>query len=365
MKLTASQLPSTSVTPSSAQPPIPIGHWHRPLEIVPSRFKHKSLCDWAINPAIGCLHGCEFCYVPSVSANKLAPRLLSHGVTDPDREWGDYLLLRPWKEKVFLTSLRRADRTPQSELSRDGNRAILFSSTTDPFQVVRHQDPAVARQLNDHFRHLIRRSLELIRDHSSLNVRILTRSPLAKREFSLLASLGNRLVFGMSLPTLDSRLARIYEPHAPSPAQRLRTLQAAREAGLSVYVAIAPTYPECDESDLRRTLEAVRDIDPITIFHEPINIRAENVARIRTRAESLGVSLRTDVFETRTDWANYALSSLQCVERVAKQVGVGDRFHLWPDPALGSLAVVRSQPDPAAYQAWLERCWSRISEWPR
>ena len=38
------------------------------------------------------------------------------------------------------------------------------------------------------------------RDHSSLNVRILTRRPLAKLDFDLYRSFGERLVFGMSLP---------------------------------------------------------------------------------------------------------------------------------------------------------------------
>ena len=47
---------------------------------------------------------------------------------------------------------------------------------------------------------------------------------------------------------------------------------------------MAPTYPECDEADLRATLKAVAELEPITIFHEPINIRAENVARIEAQA---------------------------------------------------------------------------------
>lgn len=53
----------------------------------------------------------------------------------------------------------------------------------------------------------------------------------------------------MSLPTLRNDLSKIYEPKAPAPLQRLATLRAAREAGLNVYVTVAPTYPECDEAD--------------------------------------------------------------------------------------------------------------------
>ena len=155
------------------------------------------------------------------------------------------------------------------------------------------------RELAGHARFLVRRSLELIRDHSTLNVRVLTRSPLARADFDLFSRFGRRLVFGMSLPTVRNDLSRVYEPKAPAPSQRLATLRAAKEAGLHVYVAMAPTYPECDEADLRATLKAVAELEPITIFHEPINIRAENVARIEAQATLLGVQLKTAVFATR------------------------------------------------------------------
>ena len=111
--------------------------------------------------------------------------------------------------------------------------------------------------LGQHARRLVRRSLELIRDQSTLNVRILSRSPLARADFDLFKSFGPRLLFGMSLPTLRNDLSKIYEPKAPAPSQRMATLRAAHEAGLNVYVAVAPTYPECDEADLRATLQAV------------------------------------------------------------------------------------------------------------
>ena len=52
------------------------------------------------------------------------------------------------------------------------------------------------------------RSLELIRDHSTLNLRILTRSPLARADFDLFRTIGRRLLFGMSLPTLRNDLAK-------------------------------------------------------------------------------------------------------------------------------------------------------------
>lgn len=341
-----------------------VGVWSSPAVIAPNNFVYKSLSDWAFNIAVGCSHACRFCYVPSASTIKMEAKLAEYGVKDADAEWGGYVLLRPWDEQKFLASLRSAEETPRSQLKPDGNRAVIYCSTTDAYQVIHHPDVQRRRELAEHARFVVRRSLELIREQSSLNVRILTRSPLARADFDLFKSFGKRLVFGMSLPTLRNELARVYEPRAPSPSQRLVTLRAAKEAGLHVYVAIAPTYPECDEADLRATLKAVRELNPLTIFHEPINIRAENVARIAGQAASFGIALRTDVFATRESWQDYAVKALGTVSRLAQELGVEDRLHLWPDKSLGSATLVERMPNPEQYAKRLHHWWARISEWP-
>jgi hypothetical protein len=121
--------------------------------------------------------------------------------------------------------------------------AVMFSSTTDPYQVIRNPDMAKTRELTNANLAMVARALELIRDQSNLNVRILTRSPLARVHFDLFRSFGPRLLFGMSIPTLRNNLADIYEPKAPAPTQRLETLQKAKEQGLHVYVAMAGLIP--------------------------------------------------------------------------------------------------------------------------
>lgn len=343
----------------------PVDFWHAPAVIAENHFVYKSLSNWAFNVAVGCSHACRFCYVPSAATIKQGAKLAQYGVKDPDAEWGDYVLLRPWDEQKFLTSLRAAQNTPHKQLKPDGNRAVIYCSTTDPYQVIRHPDLARQTELADHARLLVRHSLELIRDESTLNVRILTRSPLARADFDLFQSFGKRLVFGMSLPTLRNDLAKVYEPKAPAPSQRLAALRAASEIGLHVYVALAPTYPECDEADLRRTLKAVAELEPITIFHEPINIRAENVARIKAHAVAMGVRLRTEVFATRESWQNYAVNALHTVSELARELGIEQHLHLWPDKSLGSQALARRMPNPAKYLKRLEHWWSRVSEWPK
>ena len=242
--------------PKVVRPPVSngdhrVGMWHAPAVIAPNNFIYKSLSNWSFNIAVGCSHACRFCYVPSAATIKQGPKLAEYGVKDPDAEWGDYVLLRPWDEEKFLASLRarRTRRVPTQ--ARWQSRGDLLQHHR-PLSGHPPSRPGQQKMLPQHFRRLVRRSLELIRDHSTLNVRILTRSPLARSDFDLFKSFGTRLLFGMSLPTLRNDLAKIYEPKAPAPSQRLATLRA-REAGLHVYVAVAPTYPECDEADLRST----------------------------------------------------------------------------------------------------------------
>jgi DNA repair photolyase len=171
-------------------------------------------------------------------------------------------------------------------------------------------------------------------------------------------------MFGESLPTLRNDLAKIYEPKAPAPSQRLAVLTLAKEAGLNIFVAVAPSYPESDEADLRATLKAVAELKPTTIYHEPINLRAENVARIRSHAMELGSTMKTDVFTTRECWQDYAIESLKTVERIADELSITDRLHLWPDKSLGSGAVVKRMINPDEYLQWLNSWWTKISKWP-
>ncbi len=342
--------------------------WHRPATIERNNFKFKSLSCWSYNIAVGCEHACRFCYVPEVSAIRMSSALAARGVNDPDAEWGEYVFLRQWNEKQFLNSLRAAMTWKARDLNADGNRAVMLCTTTDAYQVIRNASSERQRELQNHLQHkLVSRALELILHHSDLNVRILTRSPLARRDFGLMALFGKRLLFGMSLPTLNNRLAKIYEPKAPAPSQRLETLKRAKAAGLNVFVAVAPVYPECDAEDLRRTLEAVKELDPVTIFMEPINIRADNVARIEAHAQQLGEALRTEVFQTPESWRSYAMDQMLTFARLCEQRNLLDRMHLWPDASLGSpnsVAQFKSEGFDD-FLPWLQSHWNKTSAWPK
>ena len=217
----------------------------------------------------------------------------------------------------------------------------------------------------------MRSALERILEYSDLNVRILTRSPLAREDFDLFRRFGNRLVFGVSLPTLDDVHARLYEPHAPGPTQRLELLKDAHAAGIPTFVAIAPVFPECSFDDMLDVFNAVKEAKPLTYYMEPVNIRIGIAERIEAEANKISRHIDITPYKDKPAWAEYAIGSLLDAERAADMAGVRDRLHLWPDHAdLGAARVVKAQakvwdhPSGLTYVKWLESYWYRISEWP-
>ncbi len=353
------------------QTPMKSGLHDCPVVIAPNNFKFKSLSSFAVNAFLGCPHGCRFCYASGTSANWQKDLLASYGVKDPVEEWGAYVLVRPWDEMAFMRSLAKAEKTPPFKLNADGNRAVMFSSTTDPYQVVRNASAEKQKMLNSLARSNMRRALELIRDHSTLNVRVLTRSPLAREDFDLFKSLGNRLLLGTSLPTLDDGLSRLYEPKAPAPSQRLKLLLDAHKEGIPTFVAVAPVFPECGYEGMVEVFNAVKEADPVTIFMEPVNIRLGIAQRIQEQALEVGKEIDMTPYTDKEAWAKYAIDTLRDAERAAEAAGVLDRLHLWPDyDDLGAKKVRKAQaevwdhPSGMSYDAWLDSKWNRISEWP-
>lgn len=336
-----------------------------PATIERNHFRYKSLSTWALNLFMGCSHGCRFCYVTDTSVGKQGALLGSYGVRDAVEDWGSYVLVRPWDERKFMDSLRKAESLHPGLINADGNRAVFLCSTTDPYQTIRNPDSGIQKELQEQARYVRRKALTAILEHSTLNVRILTRSPLAREDFDLMKRFGNRLMLGTSLPTMDDTLRNLYEPDVPHPKQRLKLLVDAHEAGIPTYVAIAPVFPEVGYDGMLDVFKAVKGARPMTIFLEPVNLRLGIAQRIAARAKALGISMDMSIYDNGPVWLQYAIQTLKDAERAAKATGQLDRLHLWPDhEAMGRKAALASQEDPVAYLTWLRGYWSRVSEWP-
>ncbi len=220
----------------------------------------KDLSDgWVVNFAIGCSHGCLFCYVDRIwrlhAANKHSPL---HGMKLG--EWGQYLHVpSDLEEQIRRTSWQRWR----------GIR-ILMSSTHDPYL------PALYFP-----RRWPRRILEAALPHG-VRFTILTRSVLPMHDFDLYAKYREQIILMASIPTLDSNFTRITEPRAPPPEARLAMLKKAKELGIEVGIVVAPIITRSGwRHDLERLFKVLAELQPAAVYGESLHARGLNLARLR------------------------------------------------------------------------------------
>lgn len=120
---------------------------------------------------------------------------------------------------------------------------IVLASATDPYLQL-EKETQLTRQL-----------LEVILQHK-FPVHIITRSDLVTRDLDLiqridqeavlpknLKGLNNGAIVTFSFSTLDNQVAKVFEPGATPPSNRLETLKTVHEHGLLTGVSMMPLLP--------------------------------------------------------------------------------------------------------------------------
>lgn len=141
--------------------------------------------QWCLNPYVGCEHGCSYCCASFMK------RFTGH--REP---WGGFVDAKVNAPEVLRRELRRG---------RPGT--VLVGTVTDPYQ------PVEGRY------RLTRRCLEALAERR-FPATLLTRSPLCVRDVDVFRRF-RELSVGLSIPTDDDRIRRLFEPHAPPIAARV------------------------------------------------------------------------------------------------------------------------------------------------
>ena len=297
-----------------------------------SALKKKGLCDYVINIASGCLHGCSFCYVPSTPTIRTRQaQLRERGVSNPQMDWGQYLFLRediPEKLDGILSRKRTWHATPE------GKGVVLLCSGTDPYQNLRTAK-------------ITRETVKVLLNYNK-RVRILTRSPLWVKDIDILKH--SNVTVGMSLPYLDDRLSRQIEPQAPLPSKRYEALLKGYQEGCRLYIAMAPTPPTLTLEDFKVHLQKLMVLNPEVIFWEPINARGTNGKRMI----AAGLKWAKSIMEKKS-WAGDFIRQWNDIESAAEQVGCREKLHIWPDPEL------RGYVETVKLECWLYK--QTIEKW--
>jgi len=163
--------------------------------------------DYALNPYVGCGHGCVYCYATFMK------RFTGH-----KEEWGTFVDVRVNAAEVLARQLRRA---------KHGN--IFFGTVTDPCQPLERKYE------------ITRACLEVLTAHD-FPISILTKSDLVSRDLDLFHRLKDVEV-GLTITTLDDEVRRVFEPHSSPPAARLAALAELAEAGIKTWAFCGPLLP--------------------------------------------------------------------------------------------------------------------------
>lgn len=304
-----------------------------------SGLNSKHLCDYVVNVATGCRHGCKFCYVPSTPNIRTRPDMLKEeaDVDNGQKEWGNYVLYRDGLGEQLAEHL---DRKRTWRETRRGQGVVGISFSTDCYM-----DGRAGK--------ITRNVVEAITNNEKY-ARVLTRNPiLALQDLDVFEAGGEYVTIGSSIPCMDKDKVSAIETSAPAPEHRLRGLKKFNDQGVQTFVSMSPTYPTQDKADLRAHLKRIAECEPAVVFHEPINPRGGNFEMTVQAARDAGEDVlanELDQLRDRERWVEYATNHLQWVQDIGQELELP--VHLWPDKQLIKHV---SEEEAVWLQSWRDR----------
>lgn len=217
-----------------------------PCKSALNRVRGMRFFGWSLNPYMGCVHRCTFCYVRAFERRADRPW---------DDRYGTSIRVKINIAEVLSRELRR--RSWKREL-------VAIGAATDPYQ------PAEGSY------RLTRRCLEaLAQAHNPLS--IISRSPLVVRDIDILQAASARadVHVSLSIPTLDERVWRTTEPGTPPPRQRFRAIRMLTDAGISASVAVAPILPGLSDAaaGLEAVVRAAREAGAVSLWAKAAHLQ--------------------------------------------------------------------------------------------
>jgi DNA repair photolyase len=185
--------------------------------------------DRSVNAYRGCEHGCIYCFArPTHSYMGLSAGL-------------------DFEAKLFAKP--DAPRLLERELSKKDYkvRTLALGTNTDPYQPI-ERDWRITRQI-----------LEVLAK-ANHPVMIVTKSALVTRDIDILSEMATKGLakVGLSVTTLDRKLARSMEPRASTPSKRLEAVKMLTDAGIPTSVLVAPVIPALNDHEIERILDAAK-----------------------------------------------------------------------------------------------------------
>jgi DNA repair photolyase len=243
--------------------------------------------DYALNPYVGCAHGCVYCYAVFMK------RFTGH-----QEEWGTFVDAKVNAPQVLSRQLRRA---------RPGN--ISFGTVTDAYQPLERSYE------------ISRACLEVLVGHGQdFPVSILTKSDLVLRDLDLLSKLRDVEV-AFTITSLDEEVRRRFEPGASPIASRLKALRAFSEAGIPTWAFCGPVLPAItdDESSLDMLFLELKRVGVDHVLVDSLNLRGAAGGRLARVVEKYYPHLLRTYRALSSNRLPYHQALLKRTRRVARR----------------------------------------------
>lgn len=183
--------------------------------------------DRSVNPYRGCEHGCVYCFARPTHA---------YMGMSPGQDFESRLFAKPQAAELL-----------EKELAKPNYKVapIALGTNTDPYQPIEKQ------------RRITRQILKVLSKHDH-PVTILTKSRLVVRDLDILAPMAEKglVKVGLSITTLDRKLARALEPRASMPQRRLDAIRLISDASIPTSVMFAPVIPALNDHEMEQVLAA-------------------------------------------------------------------------------------------------------------
>jgi DNA repair photolyase len=201
---------------------------------------------WSLNPYMGCVHQCTFCYVRGFELRAGRPS---------DARYGTSIRVKTNVVDVLTGELAKP---------RWKRETVAVGTATDPYQ------PAEGR-------YRLTRGCITALGEARTGISLITRGPLIVRDVDVLveASKAADVSVNISIPTLDDRIWRTTEPGTAPPRQRLRALRTLAEAGIRAGVGMAPILPGLSDDPrlMREVVLAAREAGAAHLWWNVLNLR--------------------------------------------------------------------------------------------